>query len=131
MDNNSKSGSAPPDVALREALALTKALLRSAQGLGMTNQDLAALLGADEAKIGRFANDGDRFRPESHEWEVALMAVEIYTALFRLVGGNEAHIGAWMRGYNRALDASPLELIGTLEGLGRVRNHLRAAVSLS
>lgn len=97
----------------------------------MTNQDLAEALGTDEATIGRFADESERLRPESHEWEAALMVVEVYTALVRLGGGNEAHIGAWMRGYNRALDASPLEIIRTFEGPDRIRDYLRAAGSYS
>lgn len=51
--------------------------------------------------------------------------------VFRLVGGNEAQMRAWMREHNRALDAAPLENVRTLEDPGRTRDYLRAACALS
>ncbi len=114
-----------------EAMALTKAVVRSAKGLGLANHDLAAVLGTDDAFIEGFVNEEQCLRPESQEWDAALMLVDLYTGLFSLLGGNEVQIRAWMAGYNRALDAVPLDTIFTIASLGRTRDYVRAAGELS
>lgn len=103
---------------------LTKALLRAADLLGLSNATLACVLGVSEASISRLGTGARKIDPASKEGELALILIRVYRSLDALVGADDALRRAWMGGYNRALNGKPLELIERAEGLVAVISYL-------
>ena len=106
---------------------LTKATLRSAGLLGLSNSALAKAVGLSEASISRMTNGTKAFEVGSKPAELAALVVRVYRSLDALVGNSEAHRRLWMTSYNRALNATPKEAIQSAEGLVRVVTYLDGA----
>jgi len=64
------------------------------------------------------------------QWELALMLVGVYQALFPLVGGNESQMRDWMVGHNQTLNRAPKDSILTVDGLASTLSYLRGISSL-
>lgn len=128
MPPTSPSRTAPRRAAPRpEAGAvLTKALLRAAGLLGLSNAALARVLGVSEASVSRLTTGGRTIDPASKEGELALLLVRVYRSLDSLVGTDAVQRRAWMEGYNRALNGRPAELIARADGLVAVVAYLDA-----
>jgi transcriptional regulator with XRE-family HTH domain len=109
------------------AVVLSKAVVRAARLLGLTQQQLAAVLGVSAATASRLAAgtyilSADRAK----EWELSRLFVRLFRSLDALWGhGDEAH--AWLATPNVALAARPVDLIVGIEGLVRVVAYLDAA----
>lgn len=111
------------------AHVLTKALLRSAQLLGLNGTQLAAVLGVSEASVSRMAHGTSTLKLGSKEAELAALLVRAFRALDALVGGNDEQRRGWMAAYNRALNGTPRELVTSAQGLVRTvayLDHMRA-----
>jgi hypothetical protein len=110
---------------------LTKATLRSAGLLGLSNSVLARAVGLSEASISRMASGVKAFEPGSKPAELAALVIRVYRSLDALVGNSEEHRRLWMTSYNRALNTVPREAIQTAEGLVRVVTYLDGARALA
>jgi len=106
---------------------LTKALLRAAQLLGLSNAGLGRTLGVSEASISRLATGSRTIDPASKEGELALILVRVYRSVDALVGNSEQHRQAWMTSFNRAFNAAPKDALEHVEGLARVVRYLDGA----
>lgn len=106
---------------------LTKATLRSASLLGLSNSALAKAVGLSEASISRMTNGAKAFEVGSKPAELAALVIRVYRSLDALVGNSEAHRRLWMTSYNRALNATPKDAIQSAEGLVRVVTYLDGA----
>lgn len=108
---------------------LTKAVVRAAGFLGLSQAALADVLGVSSATASRLVGGVYLLQPaRKREWEFALLFVRLYRSLDALVGTDQA-AQTWLRGENRALGARPLELIRSAEGLVRVLHYLDASRS--
>jgi len=116
-------------ISARQAAVLTRALLRSAISLGLGRRQLAKAIGVSETTIGRFARGERHLEPGSEQWELAVMLVGAYQALFTLVGGNENKMRDWMSGYNRVLTPRPRNPFSLLRVLSAL-SYLREMTSL-
>jgi hypothetical protein len=103
---------------------LTKAVVRAAGLLGLSQATVAEVLGVSRATASRLFGGAYLLSPERRkEWELALLLVRLFRSLDAVVGhGEEAR--AWLAGANRALGAAPRDLIVTAEGLVRVVHYL-------
>jgi Protein of unknown function (DUF2384) len=119
-----KPASAEPKPA--PAVVLTKAVLRAAELLNVSNGALARILGVSEASISRLTSGARQVDPQSKEGELALLLVRVYRSLDALVGTDAAQRKRWMESENRALNARPIELIQGAEGLVSVVAYLDA-----
>lgn len=108
------------------AHVLGKAVTRTATRLGLSQQDLAGILGASPATISRIAAGQRGLEPESKTGELALLLVRIFRSLDALVGGDDAKARAWLGAANHALSATPRELLSSAEGLVHVAIYLDA-----
>lgn len=108
------------------AAVLTKAVLRAAGLLGLSNASLSAILGVSEASISRLSGGTRVIDPESKEGELALLLVRAYRSLDALVGSDEAARRAWLTSHNHALNARPVDLLGKVAGLAVVVTYLDA-----
>jgi hypothetical protein len=106
---------------------LTKATLRSAALLGLSNSVLARAVGLSEASISRMSSGAKTFEVGSKPAELAALVIRVYRSLDALVGNSEEHRRLWMASFNRALNATPKDAIQTAEGLVRVVTYLDAA----
>ena len=106
---------------------LAKATIRAAGLLGLTQAELAPILGVSRATVSRMGSGEHLLAPEQKAWELAALFVRLFRSLDALVGSNEAQSRAWLNSENLALGATPMELIPRAEGLVRVVQYLDAA----
>lgn len=106
---------------------LAKATLRAAELLGLTQAELAPILGVSRATVSRMASGEHLLAPEQKAWELAALFVRLFRSLDALVGSNEAQSRAWLDSENLALGGAPRKLIPRAEGLVRVVQYLDAA----
>ena len=111
--------------ALDPAAVVAKAALSAAERLGLTNRQLAAIIGSSEASVSRMRH-GRGVGPASKEGELALLLVRLFRSLDALVGGDEAHARAWLHAENDHLGGVPADRITTVEGLIDVVQYLDA-----
>jgi transcriptional regulator with XRE-family HTH domain len=106
---------------------LSKAVVRAAALLGLTQRQLAEILGVSEPTASRLAAGTYVLSPgRAKEWELALLFVRLYRSL-DAIWGREESARKWLRSPNTALHAPPVELIGSIQGLVRVVGYLDSA----
>ena len=106
---------------------LTKAVIRAADFLGLSQAALAQVLGVSGATASRLVGGSYALQPSRRrEWEFALLFIRLFRSLQAIVG-NDRDAQLWLRNPNLALGAPPLDLIGSAEGLVRVLNYLDAS----
>lgn len=119
MQHNPVEASAPA--------TLTKAVVRAAGFLALSQAALADVLGVSAATASRLVGGSYSLQPaRKREWEFALLFVRMFRSLQAIVG-NDHDAQAWLRNENLALGARPLELIRSAEGLVRVLHYLDAS----
>jgi uncharacterized protein (DUF2384 family) len=110
-----------------DAAVLSKAVVRAARLLGLTQRDVAAALGISEATASRmFAGKYLLSRERAKEWELAVLLVRLFRSLDAL-WGHEATARTWLTSENLALGGRPADLVRTVEGMVRVVAYLDAA----
>ena len=116
-----------PFVAESSAKAvLTKAALKVAQLLEVSQKELARILGLSEATVSRLTSGKVAIDVERKEGELALLFVRMFRSLDALVGGDETKARAWFHAYNTHLSGVPAERVHTVEGLVHVAEYLDA-----
>lgn len=105
-------------------MVLAKAVLAAREQLGMTQQELAEIVGVDRSAVSRWKSGG--LRVTSKTGELALLLVRIYRALFALFGGNLEDMRHFLRTDNRHLGGVPLQLMEQVQGLVQVVEYLDA-----
>lgn len=104
---------------------LTKAALRAAKRLKLTNRELAGVLGVAPATVSR-AGAGRPLPAEGKALELAALFVRLYRSLDAIVGGDDATAAAWLRAENTALGRRPVDAIATVGGLTDTLAYLDA-----
>ena len=104
---------------------LTKATRRAAEHLGLSQKELAKILGVSEATVSRLGT-GKTLEPDKKEGELALLFLRIYRSLDALVGGSEEKARAWFSAQNAHIGGVPRERVQTAEGLVHVAQYLDA-----
>lgn len=119
------------DTATAAGAVLTKATLRSAGLLGLSNSVLARAVGLSEATISRMSSGAKEFEVGSKPAELAALVIRVYRSLDALVGNSDEHRRLWMTSFNRAINATPREAVQSAEGLVRVVTYLDGARALA
>lgn len=118
----------PPGVSALPGQAdavVTKAVLRVAAKLDVSQKELARVLGLSEATVSRLMSGKLLLDAESKEGELALLLVRVYRSLDALVG-DETKARAWFHAENVHLGGIPAERVRTVEGLVHVAEYLDA-----
>jgi hypothetical protein len=87
---------------------LTKAMLRAADRLGLSNTELAQILGVSKASISRMRAGACTLNPRRKAYELALLLIRSCLSLDVIVGSDVATMRAWMRASNGPLRESPI-----------------------
>ena len=120
----SKPASSPE--ALKKEYVLTKAVLRSADFLGVSRKDLSEIVGLSEATLSRMHQGQTAISLGTKEGETALQFVRIYRSLDSLFGGKPELCSKWFKASNDHLGGTPLNLTKKIQGLIRVAGYLDA-----
>jgi transcriptional regulator with XRE-family HTH domain len=115
------------DTASGSASVLSRATVRAAQLLSVSQADLADVIGVSPATLSRIANGQKTLEPGSKAWQLAALFVRLFRSLDAIVGSNADAARAWLRSDNLALGGVPLELIREPAGLVRAVDYLDAA----
>lgn len=100
---------------------LGKAAARAADALGLTQTQLASVIGRDRSSLFRAGID-----PDSKPGELALLLVRIYRSLAVLLDGNGDQIRQWMETENSHTGGTPVEQLHSVAGLVTVVSYLDA-----
>lgn len=106
-------------------LVLAKAVLNASQQLGLTQTELAAVLGVHRTAISRLKQQLS-LDPTSKQGELALLLVRLARALYAVTGGDESWIRHFMQNPNQITGDIPAQQIQTIAGLMTVVQFLDA-----
>jgi antitoxin Xre/MbcA/ParS-like protein len=115
---------------LDEGAVVTKAVMRAAERLGLSNKVVAGTIGLSEASVSRMGSGGYSLAPGDKSFELAVLFLRLFRALDSIVAGDETVARAWLRNDNAALSEKPVALIQTVSGLVHVVAYLDARRAL-
>lgn len=108
---------------------LSKAVVRAAERLRLSQAQLARTLGLSPATASRLHAGSWRLSPDTKPWELAALLVRVYRSLDAITGGKTDAMQAWLHSGNAALGGEPAKLLGSCEGLIDVLHYLDASRS--
>lgn len=115
----------PPEP-VADGAVVTKAVMRAAERLELSNRSVARILGVSEATVSRMGAGTYLLKTGDKAFELALILLRLFRSLDALSGGDEQTSRAWLRNDNVALGATPAALIESLPGLINVLGYLDA-----
>jgi transcriptional regulator with XRE-family HTH domain len=107
----------------RQGIVLTKATIRAAERLGISQRALGNIIGLSAPVVSRMKN-GEYTIASGKSFELAALFVRLYRSLDAIVGGDEAAARKWMNSGNLALHGAPIDLIQKVYGLTHVVQYL-------
>ena len=113
-----------------EGAVVTKAALRAADLLGISNKTLSRIVGLSEASVSRMGAGTYTLTRGEKPFELALLFVRFYRALDAIVHGDDEVARAWLSNPNAALGGTPIALIQSVPGLVHVVAYLDARRAL-
>jgi len=109
------------------AAVVSKAVVRAAQILGISNATLARVLGISPASASRL-RDGTYIIPaDSKPYELALLLIRLFRSIDSMMGGEEESVRSWMTTPNKALHDAPIRLITSVTGLVNAVDYVDVA----
>lgn len=102
-----------------------KAVYAAAQELGLTQKELARVIGVSEPSVSRMKGGG--YALDGKPLELSLCLIRVFRALDAITGGEAVVTRGWMANPNLDLGGVPKLLVGTAAGLVDVMNYLDAA----
>ncbi len=106
-------------------VVLSRAVLRTAEHLGVRQNRIARILGISEATVSRLGG-GRPLDPESKAGELAVLFVRVFRSLDALFGGGGDNSRQWLEANNTHLGGVPAQLIESAAGLVAVVDYLDA-----
>lgn len=113
-----------------EEAVVTRAALRAAARLGLSNKLLGRVLGLSEATVSRMGSGAYLLKPGDKPFDLAILFVRLFRSLDAIAGGDEQTARAWLRNENVVLGGVPLALIESVSGLVSVVGYLDARRAL-
>ena len=101
------------------ATVLAEAVLNTADLLGLSQTQLAAVMGLDLASMNQIEFSAV-LEPTSSQGKTGLLLIRLYQGLSALTGGDSEWIDYFMNAFNTATDGIPIQQIQTREGLEKV-----------
>lgn len=116
--------------AATDGAVVSKAALRAAARLGVSNRGLSRVLGLSEASVSRMGSGTYTLAPRDKPFEIAVLFVRVFRSLDAIVGGDDNAARGWLQSENVALGGVPLQMIQSLTGLVNVVGYLDARRAL-
>jgi hypothetical protein len=113
-----------------EGAVVTKAVLRAAGRLELSNRVLARVLGVSEATVSRMGSGTYILARDDKSFELALLFLRLFRSLDAIVSGDEAAARAWLTHDHAVLGGAPVMLMQSLAGLVNVVAYLDARRAL-
>ena len=104
---------------------LAEAILKTADLLGLSNTQLAAVMGLDLMSMNQIEFSAV-LEPASTHGEAGLLLIRLYQSLSALTGGDSEWIDYFMNAFNTATNGVPIQQIQTREGLEKVLTVVEA-----
>ena len=101
------------------ASVLAEAILNTADLLGLSQTQLATVMGLDLMSMNQIEFSAV-LEPASPQGEYGLLLIRLYQSLSTLTGGDSELIDYFMNAFNTATDGIPIQQIQTREGLEKV-----------
>jgi hypothetical protein len=108
---------APPLGSPTAEAVVSKAVVRAARHLELSNATLASILGLSEPTVSRLAAGTYTLDPRGKPYELALLLIRLFRGLDAIVGGEPEPMRTWMRSHNLALDGVPADQVRSVSGL--------------
>jgi antitoxin Xre/MbcA/ParS-like protein len=118
------------EAAASEGAVVTKAVLRAAGRLGISNKVLGRIIGLSDASVSRMGSGAYALAPGDKPFELAVLVLRLFRSLDAITNGDEAVARVWLENENPALDGQPLALIQSVQGLVHVVGYLDARRAL-
>lgn len=109
---------------------VTKAMLRAAKRLGISNEELARIVGLSETSVSRMHSGTYALNPQRKSYELALLLIRSCLSLDSIVSNDSAAMKAWLRASNSALGGTPIARLMSVAGLIEVIAYLDARRTL-
>ena len=117
--------------AVTENAVVTRAVLRAAGRLGVSNKVLGRIIGLSEATVSRMGSGSYTLSRGDKAFELAVLFIRLFRSLDAIAGGDEAVATAWLKNEHLALGDMPLALIQSVPGLVNVLGYLDARRALA
>lgn len=105
---------------------LSKAVVRVAMNLGLSQKELSGILGPSTSEISRLFNGTSTISPDTKPGQCALLLIRLYRNLDAILGEDERQCQEWFKNYNTHLGEKPVILSEKIEGLVEVVTYLDA-----
>jgi hypothetical protein len=115
---------------LSEEAVVTRAVMRAAARLGLSNKSVARVLGVSEASVSRMGGGAYMLKPGDKSFELGLLFLRLFRSLDAIAGGDEQTARAWLRNNNLVLGGVPAAMIESVPGLVNVVGYLDARRAL-
>lgn len=104
---------------------VAKAAFNAARELGLSQRDLAQVIGVSEATVSRMRGGG--FALQGKPFELAACLIRVFRSLDAITGADPDSMRGWMGAENSDLNGVPREMIAQATGLVGVMSYLDAA----
>lgn len=110
----------------KTAAALSKAVVRAARSLELSQQEFASITKMSVPQTSRLWTGTYELSPnKADEWELAILFFRTYRSLHTITGNNSDSI-KWLKSFNHSFATTPLDKMQSVEGLVRVVSYLDA-----
>ncbi len=100
-------------------------VLGAAEAMGLSREQLAETIGVSVPSVARMKTG--RYAPTNKPFELSLLLIRVYRALFAIVGGDPASMEHWIKTPNNHLGGqAPCDLLARADGLTQVLWYLDA-----
>ncbi|WP_395675531.1 antitoxin Xre-like helix-turn-helix domain-containing protein [Inquilinus sp.] len=103
---------------------LSKATARVAEHWGLTNGELAAIVGLSPASISRLKSGSFTLEAGTKAFECAQLLARLFRGLDALTGSDDNASRYWLRHENTVLQGRPVEKMRTIIGLIDTVNYV-------
>jgi transcriptional regulator with XRE-family HTH domain len=108
----------------RDGAIVSKAAIRAAERLRVSQRDLGSIIGVSESTVSRIKTGDFPLDRDPKAFELSLLFVRLYRSLDAIVGGDTDAAASWLKSFNIALDARPIDAIQSITGLMNVIGYL-------
>jgi len=113
-----------PEEAADQRQVLTRAVVKTADYMGLKKSMLARVVGISAATAGRMVKGKYLLNPNSKEWDLAKLLIRLYRSLDAIMAGDENALQSWLHSDNHALKEKPVDLIRDVAGLVHTMDYV-------